>query len=190
MTETLFAGRHLKLTVVRGWEYCERTVARGVVGVIAVTADRCLILVEQHRLPVGARVLELPAGLAGDLGDAPDEAFEAAAQRELIEETGYEAASLELVCDGPGSAGLTSERMHLFVASGLRRVADGGGVHGEDIVVHEVPLAEAQPWLAARRREGVLVDPKVFAALFFAGQVWDGASSAGLRAPTAGAVRD
>ena len=61
------------------------------VAIIAVTDEDKLLLVEQHRPPVNQTVLELPAGLVGDLSDHPMEDLEQAAQRELLEETGYRA---------------------------------------------------------------------------------------------------
>jgi ADP-ribose pyrophosphatase len=57
----------------------------------------------------------------------------------------------------------------LFRATELRRVSQGGGVGTEAIMVHEVPLGEIVPWLAARAKAGVLIDPKVYAGLFFLG---------------------
>lgn len=53
------------------------------------------------------------------------------------------------------------------LAPGLQRTGRGGGVDHEDITVHEVPLAEMVAWLEARARTGVLIDPKIYAGLFF-----------------------
>ena len=75
----------------------------------------------------------------------------------------------------PLSAGLSSEVVTLFGARDLIRVGDGGGDASEDIMVHRIPLAEVEAWLAGRSREpGVLVDPKVYAALWFARSMGDG----------------
>ena len=90
-----------------------------------------------------------------------------AARRELLEETGYAADHIEAVTTGAACSGITSERVTLFHATQLRRVGTGGGVAHEDITVHEVPLAEVVPWLEAKAKIGVLVDPKVYAGLFF-----------------------
>ena len=72
---------------------------------VAVTAENELLLVEQYRPPPNARVIELPAGLAGD--DDGAETLTDAARRELLEETGYHAGSLVKVAEGPASAGAT-----------------------------------------------------------------------------------
>lgn len=163
----LHEGRHLRLVRRGGWEYAERTDARAVVAVVAVTDDGRLVLTEQYRPPVGGPVVELPAGLVGDRpGEAAEERV-AAARRELLEETGYEAAEMSYLTEGPPSAGLSSEVVTLYRARGLRRTGPGGGDAREDVRVHEVPLAEVPDWLERKVRAGVLVDPKVYAGLYF-----------------------
>lgn len=142
----------------------ERTVASGVVVIVAVTDEGRLVLTEQYRIPVERSVIELPAGLAGD-GEA-GETLIAAAHRELLEETGYEATAMGRLADGPSSAGLTSEVVTFMRASGLRRVGPGGGDADEAITVHEVLLDEVGAWLDAMTRRGYLVDPKVYAGLY------------------------
>ena len=131
-----------------------------------------LVMVEQQRIPVGGAVLELPAGLCGDDAGASDEPLAKAACRELLEETGYEVpggpGSLEPLFTVPSSAGLTSEVVTVFGARGVRKVAPGGGVDGENIIVHVTPVAEVAGWLLARSRAGVLVDSKIFIGLDFA----------------------
>jgi ADP-ribose pyrophosphatase len=165
--EIVTDGKYLQFVRRDTWEYVTRKGASGVVVVAALTPAGKVLLVEQFRTPIGRRVIELPAGLAGDVEGAADEPLAEAAQRELIEETGYRAAEFRHVFTGPSSAGLTDEMIALFVASGLERVSDGGGVAGEDIVVHEVPLAEVADWLESRTQEGCLIDVRVYSGLYF-----------------------
>jgi len=138
--------------------------------IAAVTPEQNVILVEQYRIPVGARTLELPAGIIGDEPGESDESHAAAARRELLEETGYEAEEMEEVVSGPSSSGLTSERVTLFLARNLKRVGEGGGIENENITVHEVPLSNVHTWLVAKAKTGVLIDPKVYAGLYFLSQ--------------------
>src|SRR5262249_28096881 len=99
------------------------------------------------------------------------EDLEAAARRELLEETGYSAEVWRrLAPEGPPSAGVTSEVVTFFHASGLVRTGPGGGDGSEAITLHEGELARLMPWIAERTRGGVLVDPKVFAGLYLAQQ--------------------
>jgi ADP-ribose pyrophosphatase len=161
------AGNHLRLVSVDGWEYAERTNCRGVVAVVAVTEDRQLILTEQFRRLVERRVIDLPAGLAGDIVGEELEPLERAAQRELREETGYDAEEFEFLFHGPTSAGLTNEVISFFRAGTVRQVDAGGGDESENIVVHTVPLAKIDDWLTSFSPETTLVDPKVYAALHF-----------------------
>lgn len=163
---TLHTGDWLELRREGTWEYVHRVRGHHVVMIVALTDADELVFVEQPRVPVGGRTLEIPAGLVGDT-EANDTPLKAA-RRELLEETGFEAEHVEEITQGCASAGLTDEHIHVFAATGLRRVHAGGGVGGEDITVHLVPRPEAHAWLEARRREGLVLDVKVFAALWLA----------------------
>ncbi len=164
----LAEGHFARLVAQHGWEWVERVNSTGAVVIVALTAQRELVLVEQYRIPLQRRVLDLPAGLAGDEPGTHGEDLAAAARRELLEETGFVAPRLEFLNEGPSSAGLASETYALFLARDAQRVAAGGGDDKEDIQVHVVPLAEITTWLDARRQSGVMIDPKIFAALYFA----------------------
>lgn len=164
---TLCSSQFLNLIREGHWEYVDRVNATGSALIVAVTAEEKLLLVEQYRIPVHARTIELPAGIIGDEPGKSDESQAEAARRELLEETGYAAGRIEAVNIGPACSGLTSERSTLFRATDLRRVNLGGGVANEDITVHEIALAEVVAWLESRAKTGVLIDPKVYAGLFF-----------------------
>ncbi|HEV3339987.1 MAG TPA: NUDIX hydrolase [Pirellulales bacterium] len=150
------------------WEYAERTKTSRAVAIVAVTADRKILLTEQFRIPLGKRVIELPAGLVGDCTSNASEEYVAAARRELLEETGYEAAGMRLMTVGPPTAGLASEMVAFTLATGLKQVAAGGGDEAEDIEVHKVALSDVRRWLEEQIPRDVLIDPKIFAGLYFA----------------------
>ena len=114
-------------------------------------------------MPLGRRCIELPAGLVGD-HDADEDAG-IAASRELEEETGYRAARLESVGEFFSSPGMVSESFTLFRAHGLEKTGEGGGVEGEDIHVHRVPLAGLTAQIAAWRAEGYAMDVKLLLLL-------------------------
>jgi len=162
-------GRYLTFLDDDGWEYVTRPGVTGIVVIVAVTAGERLILVEQWRPAVHQRVIELPAGLVGDVEGQRAETMHDAAARELEEETGYRADELRLLFEGPIAVGVSDETVSFFDARGLTRVGAGGGDETEDIVVHEVPLAELKTFLAAKAKEGLGVDPKIFAGLYLAG---------------------
>ncbi len=165
--EVLGQGKFLRLVREGRWEFVERSNARGAVAVIAVTDEREFILTDQFRPAVGCRVIDLPAGLSGDVKGQEDEAFAVSAQRELIEETGYHAGKLEHLADCPSSPGLASEIISYFFATGVTRVEAGGGVEHEQIEVHAPKLRTIKKWLIQQVAAGKLVDPKVYAGLYF-----------------------
>jgi ADP-ribose pyrophosphatase len=167
--ETLFESRWLGLYRIGNWDFVRRPSSEACVGILAITPAREIILVEQFRIPVQRRVIEIPAGLVGDEPEFAGEDLADTARRELLEETGYRAGRMDSLIATPTSAGMSSEFTHLFHASDLVRETEGGGVAGEDITVHHVPLATLREWLSAQQAAGKLVDFKIHAALWLAG---------------------
>jgi ADP-ribose pyrophosphatase len=157
----IFEGKHVIVLSQGDWEFVERKKAKEAVAIVAITDDRRLILTEQFRTPVDARVIDLPAGLIEKLG------AEETARRELEEETGFTCDRVVLLASAPTSPGITSEIVYFFGAMKVRRKGKGGGVEGEDITVHEVPFQDVGKWLRSQR---ALVDTKVWAGLYFATQ--------------------
>lgn len=165
--QTLYSGRFLALLKEGSWEYAHRVNASGAAIILAVTPEKRLLLVEQYRIPVHARTIELPAGIIGDEPGVSGEEQAEAARRELLEETGYDAERIQALTSGPASSGLASEVVTLFHATALRRVHAGGGVAHEEITVHEIDLPEVDSWLRRKSAGGLLVDPKIYAGLYF-----------------------
>lgn len=160
--QVVWQGRYLAAKTRGKWEYVSR--CRGIsAAVILAVHDGCLILVEQYRVPLGAMCLELPAGLIGD--DVDDEAAEIAAARELEEETGYRPSRMTDLGRFHASPGMSSEAFTLLRAEALERVGPGGGVGGEDILVHHVPLGEVAGFVAMKRAEGCAIDVKLLLVL-------------------------
>ena len=166
--EVIAETNYLKLLRRGGWEYVERRKVSGIVAIVPLTPDDRLVLVEQYRPPVDRMVIELPAGLAGDMAGEEDERLEQAARRELLEETGYQTRRLTRLFHGPVSAGITSEDLTFFLARNVEKVAAGGGDGSEAITVHTVPVARVSGWLRRQERSGKMVDVKVYAGLYAA----------------------
>ena len=165
LKQTLYEGAWLRLVRIGQWESCERTHGQGMaVIVIAVTPDDEVLFVEQFRVPLGARTIEMPAGLVGD--DHAEDTLVDAARRELIEETGWSPGRVDVLLTGPTSAGMSNERIAFVRARELVRVGDGGGVDDENIIVHAVPRARAPAWLMQKRAEGYELDLKLWAGLW------------------------
>jgi ADP-ribose pyrophosphatase len=164
-------GRFLELCRDGHWEFVRRIGSLGAAFVLAVTDANEMVLVEQYRVPVRGRVIELVAGIVGDDPNQPAEAPANAALRELEEEAGFRAERVELLLEGPVAPGLANEHMTLWRAIGLRRVGDGGGLAAEHehITVHLVPLGEVIAFLAERQRAGIQVDSRVYTGLYFIG---------------------
>jgi ADP-ribose pyrophosphatase len=161
--DTVWQGKWIVAKRQGRWEYVSR--ARGIQAavILAIDAEDHVLLVDQYRVPLGRRCLELPAGLVGDESDG--EAPEAAAIRELAEETGYRAERMENLGFFHSSPGMVSEGFTLLRAHGLTRIGDGGGTEQEDIIVHRVPIAEIAPFVAQKRAEGLAMDVKLLLLL-------------------------
>ena len=168
--QVLAEGKYLRLVREGRWEIAERNNATGAVAIVAVTADRRLVLTEQHRTAVGQPVIDIAAGLVGDEAEHRGEPLSECARRELLEETGYSAKTLKHLVDCPSSPGLTNEIVSHFLARGVHKTHDGGGVAHEEITVHTPSLHGIKAWLARQRKRGKLIDVKVYVALYFVGR--------------------
>ncbi len=164
---TVYAGRHLSMVQRGTWEYATRNTQRPAVGIVAITDDQRVILVEQFRPPVGRAVVELPAGLVGDIAGAENETLLEAAKRELWEETGYAATEWTDLGSGLSSPGLTDEAIVLFLARGLEQTGPGGGDASEEITIHTVGVGDVASWLIAHNHTA---DMKLLAGLYLAQQ--------------------
>lgn len=160
----VWQGKFVTAKVKGKWEYVSR--ARGIRAavILAIDEDDHVILVEQFRVPLGRRCIELPAGLVGD-GDDAGEAADLAGARELEEETGYAAARMENLGEFYSSPGMVTESFTLLRAHGLTKVGPGGGTPGEDITVHRVPLAGLAAFIAERRALGDAIDVRLLMLL-------------------------
>ena len=156
--EIMWQGKFVTAKRRGKWEYVSR--ARGIkAAVILAVEDGHVLLVEQYRVPLEASCVELPAGLIGDHDEGEDTLTSAA--RELEEETGYRADHLEIIGEFFSSPGMVSESFTLVRATGLSKVGDGGGVDGENIIVHRVALNDISAFVAAKRADGCVVDVKL-----------------------------
>ncbi|MDR1075298.1 MAG: NUDIX hydrolase [Xanthomonadaceae bacterium] len=169
----VYEGKFQRMVVDGRWEYCERTHPGGLAAIIiALTPAHKVLFVEQYRIPLQAKTIEMPAGLVGDIHT--NESIEESAIRELEEETGWTAQRAEILMIGPTSSGSSSERVAFVRATGLSRIGEGGGDVTEEITVHEVPYAGAAAWLARKMQEGYELDPKLWAGLWMIDHNLDG----------------
>lgn len=160
--ETMWEGRFVTAKRRGKWEYVSRS--RGIkAAVILAVEDGHVLLVEQYRVPLGKNCIELPAGLIGDDSEGEDPLE--AAGRELEEETGYRADTLESLGEYYSSPGMVSESFTLVRASGLVKFGEGGGVEGEGITPYRVALADLNNFIATKRDEGCGIDVRLLLLL-------------------------
>ncbi|MGD9646142.1 MAG: NUDIX hydrolase [Pirellulales bacterium] len=129
----------------------------GAVTIVPLLDDGRICLIRNFRAAVGQELFELPAGTL-----EPGEAPLATAYRELEEETGYAATQIEPLCAFWMSPGILSERMHVFVARGLRpgkTELDAGEIIAPHVVTRDEALAMAQ--------DGRIQDAKSLAGLLY-----------------------
>jgi ADP-ribose pyrophosphatase len=156
--ETMWAGKYISVFKRGRWEYVSRTGSTNAVVILAEHEGK-VILIEQYRVPVGGRCLELPAGLVGD--EDEHATVEGTAVKELEEETGFTCDRVERLGEFHSSPGMVAESFTLVRAHGVRRVGDGGGNEHEDITVHLVPRDEIPEFIRQRRNAGSAVDVKL-----------------------------
>ena len=156
--EVMCEGRFVRALKRGKWEYASRANEIRAV-VILAEHDGKTILIDQPRVPLGARCVELPAGLVGDVD--PDATVEATAVKELEEETGFTAERVEVLGEFYSSPGMLSEGFTLVRAHGVRRIGEGGGDEHEDIVIHLVARADIPNFLEQKRAEGFGIDVKL-----------------------------
>lgn len=161
----VYTGRKIQLAVetqpLPDGQVTQREVVLhpGAVVILAFPVPGHVCLVRNRRAAVGQTLIELPAGTL-----APPETPEAAAARELDEETGYRAARWRLLTEFYPSPGILSERMFLYLAEDLHP----GRPHpdpGEEVEPLVVPWPEALAWAL----DGTIRDAKTLVGLL----LWD-----------------
>jgi ADP-ribose pyrophosphatase len=156
--ELMCEGKFVRLMKRGKWEYASRTRNIGAVVVIAEYEGK-IILIDQPRVGPDCRCIELPAGLVGD--EDPDITVEQTAIKELEEETGFTADSVEVLGEFFASPGMLSESFTLVRVEGVRKIGEGGGDENEDINVHLVARADIPNFLEQKRAEGFGIDVKL-----------------------------
>jgi ADP-ribose pyrophosphatase len=107
------------------------------VATVPLTDDGCVVLTRQYRHPIGCVIYDLPAGR-----QEPGESLQAAAARELAEETGYRATKWQKLAYYNQFPGAMQAGTHLFLAQGLKPGQQKLDPY-EDLDVVEMPFAEA-----------------------------------------------
>lgn len=148
--------------MVRNWESAERHRCSGIAVIVPVTRQREVLLVRQFRPPVGNFVIEVPAGLRDR-----EESLVDTARRELIEETGWVSGSLEVLAEGPVSAGMSSEQLTVFLARDVVPAPPGlKHVHFQDtterIEIIIAPLDRAYQTFRSFQQKGDCIDLKLY----------------------------
>jgi len=154
----MWEGRYVRAIKQGRWEYASRV---GDVRAVVIIAehDGKTILIDQQRLAVGGRCLELPAGLVGD--EDPQATIEGTAVKEREEETGFTASRVERLGDFHASPGMLAESFTLVRAHGVTRSGEGGGTEHEDINVHLVARGDIPAFIEQKRAEGFAIDVKL-----------------------------
>ena len=164
---TVHAGRYLTverdMVVTAGGE-SERDIVvhPGAVVIAPLDADGRLLFVTQFRLPAGGAMLELPAGTL-DIEDGEIEDPLTAAHRELEEETGYRAGSMERLGGFWSAPGFSTEYLTLYLATDLRLAHEDrlAPDEDEDLRLSRIPLHDA----VAAADLGVIEDAKSIAGI-------------------------
>jgi len=114
------------------------------VNVLAVTKNDELVLIRQYRPALAQVHFELPAGVV----DPEDQSLQAAAQRELAEETGYGGGHWSLLATLSANPALQTNLSYTFLAKGVEALAQAQPERTEDLRVHLIPVKQAQSLLS------------------------------------------
>jgi ADP-ribose pyrophosphatase len=156
--QVMWAGKYIRALKRGRWEYVSRTNDVCAVVILAEFEGQ-MILVDQPRIAVRRRCLELPAGLIGD--EDPNATVEGTAVKELEEETGFTAERIERLGDFYSSPGMLSESFNLVRAHGVTRCGEGGGTEHEDINVHLVQRGDIPAFIEQMRGQGFAIDVRL-----------------------------
>ncbi|HEK4853631.1 TPA: NUDIX hydrolase [Clostridioides difficile] len=142
-SDRVYTGKVITLKVdtveIPGQGYQKRELVEvgGAVGIVAITDDNKVVLVEQFRKPIEKPIFEIPAGKL-EKNESPKEC----AERELKEETGYSAKNIKLIHKFFTSAGFSNEIMFVYLATGLTP-GENNLDADEFLDVYEIELEEA-----------------------------------------------
>jgi ADP-ribose pyrophosphatase len=133
----------------------------GAVAIIAVDDERRVTLVRQYRTAVNRTVLEAPAGTR----DVEGEELEVTARRELAEEAGLQARSMEVLMGTFNTPGISDQHSTIFLATGLSPCpTERKGVEEGFMTIERINLDDVEELVA----DGTLVDETTVLGLFLA----------------------
>lgn len=166
-SDMIYEGKILNLRVdtveLPNKKYSKREIIdhSNAVGIIAITENDEMIMIQQYRKAVESVLLEIPAGLV-ELNEEPKET----ALRELKEETGYIAKQIEYVFDGYSSPGFTNEKLSFFVAKDFEKAMTDLD-EDEFIDVQIIPIED----LLNKVESCEIVDTKTITAILYAARL-------------------
>ncbi|XOV87696.1 MAG: NUDIX hydrolase [Pseudomonadota bacterium] len=132
------------------------------VNVVPVTPANELVCIRQFRHGNEEITIEIPGGMV-DLGEAPS----AAAARECLEETGYEAGELVSLGVLSPNPALFPNRLHTFLAPNVKRVGDVANTSTEHTEVQLIPMAQLPEFLVSGEIDHALVVATLWRMLYF-----------------------
>lgn len=164
-TEPIFSGRVIQVQVdtvtLPDGEQAKREIVKhpGAVGIIPITADGKLIVVEQYRKALNRSIVEIPAGKI-----EPGEDLTVCALRELEEETGYGTQNLTYLQEVVTSPGFCDEVVHIFVARDIFKLDNPAALDDDEFVeMSAITLEEAQNLMV----QGAICDAKTIIAVMW-----------------------
>lgn len=106
------------------------------VSALAITEDNKVVMVKQYRHGIQETILEVPGGCVDD----SDKDYQTAIARELLEETGYQFSDYEYLGKVSPNPSTNNNWMHMFLATGGKKVASQNLDHNEEIEVEVLDL--------------------------------------------------
>ena len=134
---------------------------------VPITEDGKIVMVRQYRHAFGEECIEIPGGCVDEIDKTPEDAI----ARELLEETGFVFSSYEYLGKISANPSTNNNLMHMYLATGGKKVAEQQLDHNEEIEILEIDMEELLQMVDERKIIQSMHITTIFYALRHLGKI-------------------